>query len=168
MTLTAQEAKDKCIAMWEHIAANITDKEWRDAARKKYGEFYYSTDVFKRFAIHELYPQDDPRAQCYFCHYRCENDIECPDFCPLNPDPLDVGQCCNSDEPFGLYCIAVENYHYARAAKAAQRLVEQVRAWEGGVSEMMPVCLKHGGECIHSNCTEDWGRCQHLDWEERA
>jgi hypothetical protein len=34
--ITKQEAKEKCIKMWEYIAEHITDKEWRDGRSGRY------------------------------------------------------------------------------------------------------------------------------------
>lgn len=107
MTISAVEAKEKCIAMWEHIAENITDKEWRGKT--------YNPEGWKRKAIEELgWIDERPIFNCYICAV-----CFCPE-CPLGPG-------C---DPYGSFCSAATTSHYARASAAAKRLVEKVRAWE--------------------------------------
>lgn len=109
MTLSAAEAKEKCIAMWEHIAENITDKEWRA-----------NMGTPKMKAIGELFPDDKyPEAGCFLC----ATNMACSD-CPLG-----TPHCQTVGQPYwDFLCSMVGDYKEASAA--AKRLVEKVRAWE--------------------------------------
>lgn len=127
--LTKQEAKEKCIAMWEHIAEHITDKEWRDTAIEEGGEVD-KVDAFKEYAIEELFPDDSPNSGCYLCEYNEQNvadDDTCRD-CPLSEGY--VGGCMHGGRPFDSFCNNLYEQRYARAQRAAERLVEKVKNWE--------------------------------------
>ncbi len=122
MTLTKKEAKEKCIKMWEHIAEHITDKEWRDKAYALNDD----TDVaVKIWTNIELW--HDPRLpECYLCEVFPQ--VGCED-CPLGPNHV---QCGDTSGPWYGFYHALDSSKYKRAKKAANRLVEKVRAWEVG------------------------------------
>lgn len=124
MTITTQEAKTKCIAMWEYIAENIEKKEWRARADLK---------NYKRLAIDDL-KLGFSHHECYLCNlYNIAQNYDATCIgCPLN----DTGQRggmprpCVSGGPYRSYFRNIRHHHYTQASKAALRLVEKVRAWE--------------------------------------
>lgn len=131
MRLTLEEAKEKCIAMWEHIAKNVTSRVWRDAAKEaEYTDAEGGTakfnERFKWHAIYTLFPKEHPKCGCYLCDF-----IVMPDCtsCPLSVDGAIIG-CQEDGEPFNVWHNYMDNHDYKPAARAALRLVEKVRAWE--------------------------------------
>ena len=132
--ISKAEAKAKCIAMWEHIAEHITDKEWRNAAKSagyldEDGDRVVGPDRYKWHAIRALYPEDNPSSGCYLCQYvREDRDSGC-DECPLGIFGRDVG-CDVEGEPFPSWCTYICNYDYKEAARVARRLAKMVGAWE--------------------------------------
>lgn len=112
--LTKQEAKEKCIKMWEYIAEHITDKEWRDGLLGR--------DNIKGTAIYELWPPpaEIPEHYCFLC--------ACGDGC--SHCPLATPHCDWDKQPYNSFGTHIKARKYARAQRAAERLVEKVRAWE--------------------------------------
>ncbi len=115
--LTKQEAKEKCIKMWEHIAEHITDAEWRDGVSGRDNiklKAFYALNLF----------QFVPEHCCFLCE--CGSSFDCG-YCPLA-----TPHCDHEGQPYNSFNNHIKAYHYARASAAATRLVEKVRAWEVG------------------------------------
>jgi len=136
MALTSIEAKDRCIQIWEYLEKHITDDAWRTNVMMTYRDPMSSqSENMKRYALLQLYPVDSPNSQCYLCEYHriiqahgewkgCMN-------CCLSRGESGYGTapCLYGRRPYASFVLNVKREQWARAARAAHRLVALVKQW---------------------------------------
>ncbi|GAF91058.1 unnamed protein product [marine sediment metagenome] len=134
--LTAQEAKDKCLQIWRYIEEHVTDPAWREKVIDRYtGSWSGLDENIKKYALRQLFPNDDPNSQCYLCEFhRIQSDgswESCQDCSLGRGEPgWGLAPCMWSRRPYASFTLNVRRERWSRAAAAAQRLVDTVKDWQ--------------------------------------